>query len=38
MFDNPQDCLVFWALWTAEECYIVKRHVSATEDIYLLQH
>ena len=38
MFDNPQDCRVFWALWTAKECYIVKRHVSVTEDVYLLQH
>ena len=38
MSDNPQDCRVFWALWTVEECYIVKRHVSVIEDVYLLQH
>ena len=36
MSDNLQDCRVFWALWTAEECYIVKRHVSSIEDVYFL--
>ena len=36
--DNPQRCRVFWALWITGEYYRVKRHVFATEWVYLQQH